>query len=319
MDARHLSHKLEVITNHHRHSIIVMQEATEKAEASISTEDTREEPNLNGTFAVRRKAAKRTLPWDLAVDELELVSPQQAEDIRATKKPRTEEPFSASTDEAAAEISSHGTVVVSLTASPDVSVDLSPPIFDNDDANAESVTDTQPNAGATGSWTLEEDAQLTSAVANTCKKKWMKEYKIDWVKIAALVPGRTKAQCKSKWNDELDTNTGTVSGRTGRWTEEEDSKLKSAVQRRDDKNWGAIAALVPGRAIGNCRHRWHDVLDPSNDQVTRRTGNWTENEDNKLKDAVKTYDGKNWGAIAALVPGRAIGQCRHRSRVLEPR
>jgi hypothetical protein len=33
----------------------------------------------------------------------------------------------------------------------------------------------------TGSWTSEEDAKLTSAVANTSKKKWGNEYKIDWV------------------------------------------------------------------------------------------------------------------------------------------
>jgi hypothetical protein len=56
-----------------------MQEPTEDDddEASISTENVREKPNLNGTFVVRRKAAKRTLPWDLAVNELELVSSSQ--------------------------------------------------------------------------------------------------------------------------------------------------------------------------------------------------------------------------------------------------
>jgi hypothetical protein len=46
-----------------------------------------------------------------------------------------------------------------------------------------SVWDTQPNAGATGrtgSWTLEEDANLTHAVAKTFKTKYSKEFKIDW-------------------------------------------------------------------------------------------------------------------------------------------
>jgi hypothetical protein len=93
-----------------------MQEATEDDddEASISMENVGEDPNLNDTFAVRRKAAKRTLPWDLSVDKLELVSPQQAEEIRATKRPRLEEPSSASIDEAAAELTSHDTAVVFL-------------------------------------------------------------------------------------------------------------------------------------------------------------------------------------------------------------
>jgi hypothetical protein len=51
--------------------------------------------------------------------------------------------------------------------------------------------------------------------------------------------------------------------RTGKWTEDEDSKLKDAVQTHGGKNWGAIAALVPGRTNDQCRHRWQGVLDPS--------------------------------------------------------
>jgi hypothetical protein len=75
------------ITYHYNAGII------EEAEASISTEDAREGPKLNGTVRVRRKAAKRTLPWDLAAGKLDIVSlPQpQAEDIPATRKPRIEE------------------------------------------------------------------------------------------------------------------------------------------------------------------------------------------------------------------------------------
>jgi hypothetical protein len=93
----------------------------EEAEASISTENVGDDPDLNRTVAVRRKAAKRTCPWDLAVEELELVSsqPPQDEDIPATKKRRLEEPFSASTDEAAAKISSIDTAV-SLPAAADL-------------------------------------------------------------------------------------------------------------------------------------------------------------------------------------------------------
>jgi hypothetical protein len=43
------------------------------------------------------------------------------------------------------------------------------------DANADPVTNTQPNAGATratGRWTLEEDGELTRAFANTSKKNY---------------------------------------------------------------------------------------------------------------------------------------------------
>jgi hypothetical protein len=45
----------------------------------------------------------------------------------------------------------------------------------------------------------------------------------------------------------LDPSIGGASGRTGKWTAVEDSKLKNAVQTHGGKNWCAIAALVPGR------------------------------------------------------------------------
>jgi hypothetical protein len=147
-----------------------MQEPTEDAEDSMSTESEREDPNLNRTFAVRRKAAMRTLPWDLVGEELNLMpSPRpQAEDIRAMKKPRLEETFSASTHEAATK---HAEV------------------------------DLAKGTWATGHWTLEEDAILTITITNT--RKIMhddQEYRIDGVAISALVPGRAKNQCWSRWH-----------------------------------------------------------------------------------------------------------------------
>jgi hypothetical protein len=100
-----------------------LQEPTEDDEALIPTEIVSMSygPNL------LRKVAKRTLPWDQAAGELDLVSLQpQAEDIPAArKKPRLEEPLPTTTDEAARN-----------TASPDVPVGLPPPTDDDDDVNA---------------------------------------------------------------------------------------------------------------------------------------------------------------------------------------
>jgi myb proto-oncogene protein len=128
------------------------------------------------------------------------------------------------------------------------------------------MTDTQPNDGATTvnrRWTLEEDAKLTSAVANTRKKKWGSDYKTDWATVAALVPGRTARQCKQKWKDGLDPSIDRTTGRKGRWTEDEDIKLKDAVQTHGGKDWSVIAAMVPARTIIQCRGRWHKAVDPS--------------------------------------------------------
>jgi hypothetical protein len=72
-----------------------MQNPTDQAEATIPAENG---SNINRTVAVRRKAAKRTNPFDLAAEELHLMSssppPQEAEDIPAArKKPRLDEPL----------------------------------------------------------------------------------------------------------------------------------------------------------------------------------------------------------------------------------
>ncbi len=54
-----------------------------------------------------------------------------------------------------------------------------------------------------------------------------------------------------------------MTARRGKWVQEEDSKLKVAVQTHGGKNWGAIATLVPGRTNDQCRQRCKNVLAPS--------------------------------------------------------
>jgi hypothetical protein len=143
-----------------------------------------------------------------------------------------------------------------------------------------------------------------------------------WVTIAALVPGRGERQCWSRWK-ALDV--ALTAGSTGRWTEDEDIKLKTAVQTHGGKNWAAVSVLVPGRTVKQCWSRWHHVLNPSIDRTPGRRSTWTEDEGEKLKDvlnpsidrtpvrrstrsrraedegeklkdAVQTHGGKNWNA-----------------------
>jgi hypothetical protein len=257
----------------------------------------------DGTVALRRKAAKRTLPWDLKAGEL-LVS--QDEDVPAKKKPRLVEPLPTTTYEAGRK-------------TPSPSSGLPSPAADNDDTNADPVTDTQPNAGATratGSWTLEEDAKLTSAVTNTGKKRWGKEYKTNWDAVAALVPGRAQIQCRRRWHDVLDPNIVRETGSKIKWTADENSILKDAVQMHGGKDWAAISELVPGRTRSQCWSRWHNSLDPSMGRASGRKVRWTSEEDDTMKAAVQSHGGKNWAAIAALVPGRTHKQCCNRWQFL---
>jgi hypothetical protein len=302
---------------------------TEDDEASIPTEHVRNGTNLNRTFTVRRKAAKRILPWDLPVDQIQLASSSpQDEGIRETKRPRLEEPLPATADVATTtKNTSHDTMVAPPPDDCTVAAD----------ANADPVTDTQPkqNDGAfrvTRRWTPEEDANLTwrdslmhSIDGATGRRgKWTEEEDNvlknavhtrgdnNWDITATLVLGRTKRQCRDRWNNSLKVSINGATGCFGLWTDEEDSKLRESVQMHDGKDWAAITALVPGRTIIQCGNRWHVSLKHSVDGATRRTGTWTEEENNMLKDLVFTHGDNNWDEIAPLVSGRTIGQCRDR-------
>jgi hypothetical protein len=126
-------------------------------------------------------------------------------------------------------------------------------------------------------------------------------------------------QCANRWHFALKHNIDRATARTGKWTPDEDSKLKDAVHTRGDKSWGEISELVPGRTRHQCHNRWRDALDTRIDRANKRTGTWTEDEDSKLEDAVKTHGGKNWVVITALVPGRTRNQCYSRwHNVLDP-
>jgi hypothetical protein len=146
-----------------------------------------------------------------------------------------------------------------------------------------------------GKWTAEEDAKLTDAV---------KKYDKDWVSVAALVPCRTNVQCRSRWTETLDPSIGR---KMGKWTAKENAKLTIAVKKHG-KDWISVSALVPGRTKALCRERWIHVLDPG---VDRAMGKWTAKEEAMLIDAVKKY-GKDWVAVATLVPGRTNNQCLQR-------
>jgi hypothetical protein len=134
----------------------------------------------------------------------------------------------------------------------------------------------------------------------------------NWWAVAALVPGRTKKQCRNRWHDVLDPSVARTAGRNGSWTEDEDRKLASAVHTVGGNKWVAIAVLVPGRTKAQCRSRWNCISISTIDRTTAYTGKWEEDEDIKLKNAVQMHGGKSWDEIALLVPSRTKSQCWHR-------
>jgi hypothetical protein len=109
-------------------------------------------------------------------------------------------------------------------------------------------------------------------------------------------------QCHNRWHHILDPNIVRANGRTGKWTADEDSKLRDVVQTHGDMDWVAITELVPGRMDTQCRKRWNEVLGPNIGTVSGRNGSRQTDEDSNLKNPAQTHGDKDWGAIAALVP-----------------
>ena len=94
---------------------------------------------------------------------------------------------------------------------------------------------------------------------------------------------------------------------TGKWSQEEDATLRSAVSSNSGKNWKKIALHLPGRTDVQCLHRWQKVLKPG-----LVKGPWTPEEDAMVIALVKEHGQKKWSSIARQLQGRLGKQCRER-------
>merc|ERR1712106_925977 len=92
----------------------------------------------------------------------------------------------------------------------------------------------------------------------------------------------------------------------GRWTKEEDEKLKRLVEVHGER-WDFIASHFPDRADVQCQHRWQKVVNP---ELVK--GPWTKEEDEKVIELVRKYGPKRWTLIAKHLKGRIGKQCRER-------
>ncbi|XP_018489683.1 uncharacterized protein LOC108860284 isoform X2 [Raphanus sativus] len=100
-----------------------------------------------------------------------------------------------------------------------------------------------PTRTRVGKFSSEEEKRLTVAVTLFGAQNWHK--------IARFVPGRTSTQCREKWANCLDPNVN-----HGKWTKEEDAKLREAMAEHEIGNWSKIASHVPRRTDNQCRRRW---------------------------------------------------------------
>ncbi|PON35931.1 Octamer-binding transcription factor [Trema orientale] len=149
-------------------------------------------------------------------------------------------------------------------------------------------------------WTKNEDAKLRSAVEAFGES--------DWQSVASVLEGWTGTQCSNRWKKSLHPTREKV----GRWTADEDKRLKVAQLLFGPRNWKKTAQFVPGRTEVQCRERWVNSLDPS-----LSWDKWTEEEDLKLKAAIAEH-GYCWAKVASALPRRTDNMCRRRWKRLLP-
>ncbi|EMD41117.1 hypothetical protein CERSUDRAFT_91875 [Gelatoporia subvermispora B] len=141
-------------------------------------------------------------------------------------------------------------------------------------------------------WTQSEIAKLRALTEGA------KEGEIDWVEIAAKLGTR---------RTPLDCMRHAIIRRTHTWTPEYDRKLLQAVKIYGSDNWSLVARMVSEDATPQqCQNRYLRSLDPG-----IRRGGWTEDEDEKLRQAVAVF-GHSWSEVSTFVAGRTNEQCRDR-------
>merc|ERR1711865_473004 len=117
--------------------------------------------------------------------------------------------------------------------------------------------------------------------------------------IAATTATKTKSKSTKKHAE-------------GRWTKDEDTKLRAAVKEMSGKNWKRISelAFTGVRSDVQCLHRWQKVLRPG-----LHKGPWSKEEDAIVLEVVNRSGGVNsvkWSAVANQVKGRLGKQVRER-------
>lgn len=152
-------------------------------------------------------------------------------------------------------------------------------------------------------WSAEEDKRLRHMVACLSDKRGKEG---QWDKISQYIGTRTAKECRARWFQCLHPNL-----RRGKWTREEDEKLKDAF-RRLGPAWARIAEEVPGRTDDQCSKRFNDVLSPT---VQQRLRPWSDSEDKLLLDLFDKY-GPKWQQISQAMNARTGLTCRNRWRKL---
>jgi hypothetical protein len=150
-------------------------------------------------------------------------------------------------------------------------------------------------------WSPDEDQLLLSLVQHTHSLS-----DSTWGELAVFFPGKTWVHLSDRWSTAL--NPTLVKGC---WTREEDEAIIQHVLENGTTSWVSLAKFLPGRLGKQCRERWINHLDPSNN---RRS--WTAKEDETLAELHEIF-GNSWVKIAGIMQGWSDNYLKNRWNTME--
>ncbi|XP_076903171.1 transcription factor MYB58-like [Bidens hawaiensis] len=93
----------------------------------------------------------------------------------------------------------------------------------------------------------------------------------------------------------------------GAWSEDEDDKLRTYIQRYGHWNWSLLPKFAGVSRCGkSCRLRWMNYLRPN-----MKHGNFSKQEDDLVIDLHNKL-GNKWSTMAAKLPGRSDNEIKNR-------
>jgi hypothetical protein len=98
----------------------------------------------------------------------------------------------------------------------------------------------------------------------------------------------------------------TARRRREKFLPEEDARLKELVARFGTNSWEAVAKLMPGRNVRQCRERWKHYICSDSAKIP-----WTQEEDRILYEKMREM-GPKWTKLSAFFPGRTDIQIKTR-------